>query len=80
MTTIGVEEEYLLVGPVAGLPASGGQVAAGLGRLGADQEVRCELLRAQAEVATQVVRDSGGDVGRWRSRMLCGCHPPSAWE
>src|SRR5918998_408226 len=57
MTTIGVEEEYLLLDPVTGLPvplADKVRADAGLGRLVADQEVQCELLQAQVEVATPV--------------------------
>ncbi|GAA2442841.1 glutamate--cysteine ligase [Streptomyces sp. NPDC051041] len=72
MTTIGVEEEYLLVDPVTGLPvpqADKVRAAAGLGRLVADQEVQPELLQAQVEVATQVcgtLEEVGGHLLRLR--------------
>ncbi|MFI8194879.1 glutamate--cysteine ligase [Streptomyces sp. NPDC085946] len=72
MTTIGVEEEYLLLDPVTGLPvpqADKVRVAAGLGRLVADQEVQSELLQAQVEVATQVcagLDEAGGHLLRLR--------------
>ncbi|MFH0519392.1 glutamate--cysteine ligase [Streptomyces sp. M41] len=54
MTTIGVEEGYLLLDPVTGLPvpqADKVRAAAGVGRLVADREVHHELLQAQIEVA-----------------------------
>ncbi|MER8223846.1 glutamate--cysteine ligase [Streptomyces sp. NPDC094143] len=72
MTTIGVEEEYLLVDPVTGLPvphADKVRAAAGLGRLVADQEVQYELLQAQVEVATPVcatLEEAGGHLLRLR--------------
>ncbi|QTD98200.1 carboxylate-amine ligase [Streptomyces cyanogenus] len=72
MTTIGVEEEYLLLDPVTGLPvpvADKVRAAAGLGRLVADQEVHCELLQAQVEVATPVcstLEEIGGHLLRLR--------------
>ncbi|MFE1248422.1 glutamate--cysteine ligase [Streptomyces sp. NPDC058735] len=72
MTTIGVEEEYLLVDPVTGLPvpqADKVRLAAGLGRLVADQEVQYELLQAQVEVATPVsgtLEEVGGHLLRLR--------------
>ncbi|MGW3095160.1 carboxylate-amine ligase [Streptomyces sp. NPDC001102] len=72
MTTIGVEEEYLLVDPVTGLPvpmADKVRAAAGLGHLVADQEVHCELLQAQVEVATPVcasLEEVGGHLYRLR--------------
>lgn len=72
MTTIGVEEEYLLLDPVTGLPvplADKVRADAGLGRLVADQEVQCELLQAQVEVATPVcggLEEVGGHLLRLR--------------
>lgn len=72
MRTIGVEEEYLLLDPVTGLPvplADKVCVAAGLGRLVADQEVQHELLQAQVEVATPVcgsLEEAGGHLLRLR--------------
>ncbi|MFE2261061.1 carboxylate-amine ligase [Streptomyces griseosporeus] len=72
MTTIGVEEEYLLLDPVTGLPvplADKVRAAAGLGHLVADQEVHCELLQAQVEVATPVcstLEEVGGHLLRLR--------------
>ena len=57
MTTLGVEEEYLLLDPVTGLPvplADKVRTAAGLAPFVADQEVQSELLQAQVEVATPV--------------------------
>ncbi|MEU0672194.1 glutamate--cysteine ligase [Streptomyces sp. NPDC006172] len=75
MTTIGVEEEYLLLDPVTGLPvphADKVRVAAGLGSLTADQEVQSELLQAQVEVATPVCGDLeevGGHLLRLRHAL-----------
>ncbi|MER6630259.1 glutamate--cysteine ligase [Streptomyces sp. NPDC000987] len=72
MTTIGVEEEFLLLDPVTGLPvpqADKVRVAAGLGHLVADQEVQYELLQAQVEVATPVcgaLEEIGGHLLRLR--------------
>ncbi|MFE0450971.1 glutamate--cysteine ligase [Streptomyces sp. NPDC058914] len=72
MTTIGVEEEYLLVDPVTGLPvphADKVRAAAGLASLATDQEVQCELLQAQVEVATPVcgtLEEVGGHLLRLR--------------
>ncbi|EFL36879.1 carboxylate-amine ligase [Streptomyces viridochromogenes DSM 40736] len=72
MTTVGVEEEYLLLDPVTGLPvpqADKVRTAAGLGRLVADQEVQYELLQAQVEVATPVcatLEEIGGHLLRLR--------------
>jgi glutamate---cysteine ligase / carboxylate-amine ligase len=72
MTTIGVEEEYLLLDPVTGLPvplADKVRASAGLGRLVADQEVQPELLQAQVEVATPVcatLEEAGGHLLRLR--------------
>ncbi|MEU2284541.1 glutamate--cysteine ligase [Streptomyces sp. NPDC013178] len=72
MATIGVEEEYLLLDPVTGLPvplAGKVRAAAGLGRLVADQEVQYELLQAQVEVATPVcgtLEEVGGHLLRLR--------------
>ncbi|MEU0588608.1 glutamate--cysteine ligase [Streptomyces sp. NPDC006132] len=72
MTTIGVEEEYLLLDPVTGLPvphADKVRAAAGVGHLVADQEVQYELLQAQVEVATPVcdtLEEVGGHLLRLR--------------
>ncbi|WP_037673167.1 glutamate--cysteine ligase [Streptomyces griseus] len=72
MTTIGVEEEYLLLDAVTGLPvpqADKVRVAAGLASLTADQEVQYELLQAQVEVATPVcstLEEVGGHLLRLR--------------
>jgi carboxylate-amine ligase len=72
MTTIGVEEEYLLLDPVTGLPvphADKVRAAAGLAALAADQEVQSELLQAQVEVATPVcstLEEVGGHLLRLR--------------
>jgi carboxylate-amine ligase len=57
MTTIGVEEEYLLIDPVSGVPvplAEKIHIAAGVAQLAGDQEVHPELLQAQVEVVTPV--------------------------
>lgn len=72
MTTIGVEEEYLLLDPVTGLPvprADKVRAAAGLAPFVADQEVQSELLQAQVEVATPVcdtLEEAGGHLLRLR--------------
>ncbi|MET9830746.1 glutamate--cysteine ligase [Streptomyces sp. NPDC006385] len=72
MTTIGVEEVYLLLDPVTGLPVpQAGKVraAAGVGPLVADQEVHHELLQAQVEVAAPVcdtLEEVGGHLLRLR--------------
>ncbi|MDN0197631.1 glutamate--cysteine ligase [Streptomyces sp. S.PNR 29] len=72
MTTIGVEEEYLLLDPVTGLPvplADKVRAAAGVARIVADQEVQFELLQAQVEVATPVcstLEEAGGHLLRLR--------------
>ncbi|MFE9771726.1 glutamate--cysteine ligase [Streptomyces sp. NPDC005931] len=72
MTTIGVEEEYLLLDPVTGLPvplADKVRDASGLARLVSDQEVQYELLQAQVEVATPVCAtpdEAGGHLLRLR--------------
>lgn len=92
MTTIGVEEEYLLLDPVTGLPvplADKVRAAAGLERLVADQEVQCELLQAQLEVVTQVcgtLEEVGGHLLRLRHAVgaaaeahgcrIAGCATP----
>ena len=75
MTTIGVEEEYLLLDPATGLPVPQGgevRVAAGLGSLAADKEVQRELLQAQVEVATPVcetLEEAGGHLLRLRQAV-----------
>jgi carboxylate-amine ligase len=75
MTTIGVEEEYLLIDPGSGVPvplAEKVQVAAGLTELAEDQEVQPELLQAQVEVATPVcesLEEVGGHLLRLRHAL-----------
>ncbi|MGW6731461.1 carboxylate-amine ligase [Streptomyces sp. NPDC055013] len=75
MTTIGVEEEYLLLDPATALPVPQGaevREAAGLGRLAADREVQHELLQAQVEVATPVcdtLDEAGGHLLRLRQAV-----------
>ncbi|MEV0239673.1 glutamate--cysteine ligase [Streptomyces sp. NPDC050674] len=72
MTTIGVEEEYLLVDPIAGFPAPLAEkvcMAAGAAPCVGDQEVQSELLQAQVEVATPVcgtLDEVGGHLLRLR--------------
>ncbi|MGW5473532.1 carboxylate-amine ligase [Streptomyces chartreusis] len=71
MTTIGVEEEYLLLDPVTGLPvplAEKVRAAAGLTPFVTDQEVQSELLQAQVEVATPVC-DTLEEVGSHLLRL-----------
>ncbi|MFF0203364.1 glutamate--cysteine ligase [Streptomyces sp. NPDC005017] len=75
MTTIGVEEEYMLVHPVTGLPvpyAEKVRKAAGLERLTGGQEVQGELLQSQVEVATPVCHsldEVGGHLLRLRHAL-----------
>lgn len=75
MTTIGVEEEYLLLDPATGMPVPKSEkvrAAAGLTSLTADQEVQSELLQAQVEVATPVCRtleEVGGHLLRLRHAL-----------
>ncbi|NKQ27443.1 carboxylate-amine ligase [Streptomyces galbus] len=75
MTTIGVEEEYLLLDPATGLPVPLGdkvRATAGLGNLVADREVQCELLQAQIEAATPVcgtLDEVGGHLLRLRHAL-----------
>ncbi|MET7451855.1 glutamate--cysteine ligase [Streptomyces sp. NPDC005574] len=72
MTTIGVEEEYLLIDPVSGVPvplAEKIHIAAGVAELAGDQEVQSELLQAQVEVVTPVcgtLQEVGGHLLRLR--------------
>ncbi|MFE6171616.1 glutamate--cysteine ligase [Streptomyces sp. NPDC056464] len=72
MTTLGVEEEYLLLDPVTGLPvplADKVRTAAGLGPSVTAQEVQSELLQAQVEVATPVcgtLEEAAGHLQRLR--------------
>ncbi|MFE5809491.1 glutamate--cysteine ligase [Streptomyces sp. NPDC056491] len=72
MITVGVEEEYLLVDPVTGLPVplvEEVRRTAGLGPLAEDDEVQHELLQAQIEVATPVCEtldEVGGHLLRLR--------------
>lgn len=70
--TVGVEEEYLLLDAVTGLPAPLGEEvrrAAGLGAIAERDEVQDELLQAQVEVATAVcssLAEVGGHLLRLR--------------
>ncbi|MGV9248395.1 carboxylate-amine ligase [Streptomyces sp. NPDC003710] len=84
MTTVGVEEEYLLIDPgTCRLAARGEKVraAAGLAPFVADDEVQPELLQAQLEVATPVcatLEEVGGHLLRLRHAVAeaaeaCGC-------
>ncbi|WP_327250287.1 carboxylate-amine ligase [Streptomyces sp. NBC_01244] len=72
MITVGVEEEYVLVDPVTGLPAprvEDVRRTAGLGRITDRSEVQNELLQAQIEVATPVcssLDEVGGHLLRLR--------------
>ncbi|MCP3754607.1 glutamate--cysteine ligase [Streptomyces sp. TBY4] len=72
MITVGVEEEYLLVDPVSGLPTPRVEDVsrtAGLGSLAERGEVQDELLQAQIEVATPVcstLDEVGGHLLRLR--------------
>ncbi|MGR8011923.1 carboxylate-amine ligase [Streptomyces hypolithicus] len=72
MITVGVEEEYLLLDPVTGLPmplAEEVRGFSGLAPVVAHQEVHPELLQAQVEVATPVCTDLhevGGHLLRLR--------------
>ncbi|WP_331766174.1 glutamate--cysteine ligase [Embleya sp. NBC_00896] len=72
MITLGVEEEYLLVDPVDGLPvpaAEAVRAAADLQTAVTDGEVQPELLRVQVEVATPVCEtldEVGGHLLRLR--------------
>lgn len=72
MITIGVEEEYLLVDPVTCLPvplADDVRSAAGLGPILDGEEVQCELLQSQVEIATPICSDLdevGGHLLRLR--------------
>ncbi|MFH8701417.1 glutamate-cysteine ligase family protein, partial [Streptomyces chartreusis] len=71
MTTIGVEEEYLLLDPATGLPvprAGKVRAAAGLTPFATGQEVQSELLQAQVEVATPVC-DTLEEVGSHLLRL-----------
>ncbi|MFG1664642.1 glutamate--cysteine ligase [Streptomyces sp. Y7] len=86
MTTIGVEEEYLLLDPATGLPvplAGKVRAAAGLTPFATGQEVQRELLQAQVEVATPVC-DTLEEVGShllrlrhavWTAAEQHGCRP-----
>ncbi|MEW2246298.1 MULTISPECIES: carboxylate-amine ligase [unclassified Streptomyces] len=78
MATIGVEEEYLLLDPVRGLPvplAEKVRMATDQARLTGGQEVQSELLQAQVEVATPVcdgLGEVGGHLLRLRHAMAAG--------
>ncbi|MFK8906149.1 glutamate--cysteine ligase [Streptomyces sp. YS-3] len=65
MTTVGVEEEYMLLDPATGRPVAQAEkvrAAAGLEPFVATREIQSELLQAQVEVATPVC-DSLEEVG-----------------
>ncbi|MGX1274278.1 carboxylate-amine ligase [Streptomyces phaeoluteigriseus] len=72
MTTIGVEEEYLLIDPIAGLPvpqAEKVRLAVDLADVVGGKEVQSELLQSQVEVATPVcdgLEEAGGHLLRLR--------------
>ncbi|MEV6614958.1 glutamate--cysteine ligase [Streptomyces sp. NPDC051051] len=72
MTTIGVEEEYLLVDPVVGLPVPYSEkvrLTADLADLAHGKELQPELLQVQVEVATPVcgtLEEVGGHLLRLR--------------
>ncbi|MFF3020855.1 glutamate--cysteine ligase [Streptomyces sp. NPDC057939] len=72
VTTLGVEEEYLLLDPGSGLPVARVEEVrrtAGLGPLAEREEVQSELLQAQIEVATPVcsgLEEVGGHLLRLR--------------
>ncbi|RSS66757.1 glutamate--cysteine ligase [Streptomyces sp. WAC06614] len=72
MITVGVEEEYLLVDPVTGVPAPAVEAVcrtAGIERFAEREEVQDELLQAQVEVATPVcssLQEVGGHLLRLR--------------
>ncbi|MCX2927306.1 carboxylate-amine ligase [Streptomyces sp. NEAU-W12] len=71
-TTIGVEEEYMLVEPVTGRPAPRAEkvrAAAGVKPFVTAREIQSELLQAQIEVATPVcstLEEVGGHLLRLR--------------
>ncbi|MEV7728873.1 glutamate--cysteine ligase [Streptomyces sp. NPDC087917] len=75
MITMGVEEEYLLVDPVTGVPTplvEDVRRTAGLGPLTERGEIQNELLQAQIEVATPVcssLEEVGGHLLRLRHAL-----------
>ncbi|MET9177036.1 glutamate--cysteine ligase [Kitasatospora aureofaciens] len=84
MLTIGVEEEYLLIDPVTGVPVSrASRVVQAAARRSAltEGEVQREVSQAQLEVATPVCRsldEVGGHLLRLRLSLgeaaeACGC-------
>ncbi|MFI9645352.1 glutamate--cysteine ligase [Streptomyces sp. NPDC052040] len=84
MTTVGVEEEYLLIDPVTGRLVPRGEkvrARAGLASSVSDEEIQPELLQAQIEVATPVcatLEEAGGHLLRLRHAVAeaaraCGC-------
>jgi glutamate---cysteine ligase / carboxylate-amine ligase len=70
--TVGVEEEYLLLDSLTGLPVPVGEqvrAAAGITAIAGDGEVQAELLQVQVEVATPVceqLEEVGGHLLRLR--------------
>jgi carboxylate-amine ligase len=78
MATVGVEEEYLLVDPVTGIPVPYSEkvrIAADLACRMGEREVQCELLQSQVEVATPVCEtldEVGGHLLRLRHAMAAG--------
>ncbi|MFF4650820.1 glutamate--cysteine ligase [Streptomyces sp. NPDC001380] len=84
MISVGVEEEFLLLDPVTGLPVAQAEQVQAAARLQpplGDRELSPELLQAQVETATPVCRDLsevGGHLLRLRhatgvAAEKCGC-------
>jgi glutamate---cysteine ligase / carboxylate-amine ligase len=75
MTTLGVEEEYLLVDPASGLPVPEAERVRAEVRIGSglgSTDVQPELLKAQLEVATPVcttLDEVGGHLFRMRHEL-----------
>lgn len=75
MTTVGVEEEYLLLNPATGMPVPRVEevrAAAGLHPALGEGEVQRELLRAQVEVSTpacETLGEIGGHLLRLRYEL-----------
>ncbi|GJF31136.1 putative glutamate--cysteine ligase 2 [Kitasatospora sp. NE20-6] len=75
LLSVGVEEEYLLVDPLTGLPAARAEQVLGAARLQSaldPGEVQHELLQAQVEIATPVcstLEEVGGHLLRMRHAL-----------
>ncbi|GHH77685.1 putative glutamate--cysteine ligase 2 [Kitasatospora indigofera] len=75
MTSVGVEEEYLLLDPLTGRPAARAEQVLAAARIRSaldPEEVQHELLQAQAEVATPVcgtLEEVGGHLLRMRHAL-----------